>query len=162
MASIEVKQISSSCKTRMRVSVSVYEKYANHCFRRSVLTVCMTWKWAVYAIRKNLWSWKHAASMGLWHASMHVSAGLSDAYATLSLLARLFLCCGPDPATETCGQRNNRKAGSSPCCQVAKHFAKNPSKGDVKNLFWPRKIRPVMAVPLAYLRVFVYHFSWEV
>ena len=29
MASIEVKQISSSCKTCMLVSVSVYKKYAN-------------------------------------------------------------------------------------------------------------------------------------
>ena len=33
MASIEVKQISSSCKTSMHVSVSVYEKYANQCLR---------------------------------------------------------------------------------------------------------------------------------
>ena len=33
MASIEVKQISSLCKTRMRVTVSVYEKYANQCLR---------------------------------------------------------------------------------------------------------------------------------
>ena len=29
--SIEVKQISSLCKTRMRVPVSVYKKYANQC-----------------------------------------------------------------------------------------------------------------------------------
>ena len=33
MASIEVRQISSLCKTRMRVNVSVYEKYANPCLR---------------------------------------------------------------------------------------------------------------------------------
>ena len=33
MASIEVKRISPSCKPRMRVSVSVYEKYANQCLR---------------------------------------------------------------------------------------------------------------------------------
>ena len=33
MASIEVKQISSLCNTRMRVNVSVYEKYANPCLR---------------------------------------------------------------------------------------------------------------------------------
>ena len=33
MASIDVKQISSLCKTRMRVNISVYEKNANPCLR---------------------------------------------------------------------------------------------------------------------------------
>ena len=33
MASVEVKQISSSCKTCMRITVSVYKKYANQCLR---------------------------------------------------------------------------------------------------------------------------------
>ena len=33
MASIEVKQISSSCKTRMSTPVSVYEKYGNQWLR---------------------------------------------------------------------------------------------------------------------------------
>ena len=37
MVSIEVKQISSLCKTRMRVTVSQYKKYANHCFRTYML-----------------------------------------------------------------------------------------------------------------------------
>ena len=36
MVSIEVKQISSLCKTRMRVTVSMYEKYANHCLRINI------------------------------------------------------------------------------------------------------------------------------
>ena len=67
-----------------------------------------------------------------------------------------------DPATETCGQRYDRKAGSSPCCQVAEHSAKKTSKGNVKNLFWPRKIWPVMAVPLAYLQVLANHFGREI
>ena len=63
MASIEVKQMSSSCKTQMHVTVSVYEKYTNQCLRiclyiRStlgVLRVFMTPKWAAHACRKNLW-----------------------------------------------------------------------------------------------------------
>ena len=33
MASIEVKEISSLCKTHMHVTVSVYEKCANLCLR---------------------------------------------------------------------------------------------------------------------------------
>ena len=68
----------------------------------------------------------------------------------------------PDPATETCGQRYDRKAGSRLCCQVAEHSAKKTSKGDVENLFWPRKIWPVTEVPLAYLRVLAYHFGREI
>ena len=86
--------------------------------------------WAAYAYRTNLWmpatiSWwlfanfhtqKHAASVGLRHACMNVSAGLSEAYATPSLL--LWRACIPvvkagwmfilDPATEHCGQRCDR------------------------------------------------------
>ena len=31
--------------------------------------------------------------MGLIHAGMNTSAGLSDAYTSLSLLSRVFLCC---------------------------------------------------------------------
>ena len=113
MTFIEEKQISSLYKTRMRVTVSVYEKKANHCLRtctsctlHSVLRACMTRKRAAYAYGTNLWipatiSWrlfahfctrKHAASMGLRHASMNVSAGLSDAYATSFFFLRLFLC----------------------------------------------------------------------
>ena len=68
----------------------------------------------------------------------------------------------PDPATETCGQRYDRKAGSSPCCQVAERSAKKNSTDDVKNLFWPWKIWPVTVVPLAYLRVLAYHFGREI
>ena len=45
-----------------------------------------------------------------------------------------------------------------PCSQAAENFAKKNSKCDVKNLFWPRKIRHVTVVPLAYLRVIVYLF----
>ena len=128
MASIKVKQISSSCKTRMRVTISVYEKYANQCLRKhsahGVLCVYKKRKRAVHACRKNLWipasiSWrlfahfgtrKHAASVGLIHARMNASAGLSDAYITLSLLSRMFPCCKsrailvPAPATGHRGQ----------------------------------------------------------
>ena len=57
----------------------------------------------------------------------------------------------PDHATVQCGQRYNRQVGKSPCCQVAENSAKKYSKGDVKKLFWPMKIRPVTAVSLAYL-----------
>ena len=53
----------------------------------------------------------------------------------------------PDPATETCGQHYDCKAGSSPCCQDVERSAKKPSKDDVKHLFWPWKLQPVMAVP---------------
>ena len=53
----------------------------------------MTRKRAAYAYRKNLWIRQHAASVGLVHARMNVSAGLSDANTTLSPLARLFPCC---------------------------------------------------------------------
>ena len=72
-----------------------------------VLRVCMTRKWALHACRKNLLapatiSWRlfahfctrrHAASVGLQHAHMNVSVGLSDACTTLYLLARMFPCC---------------------------------------------------------------------
>ena len=36
---------------------------------------------------------KHAASVGLRLARMNVSSGLSDTYATPSVLLHLFLCC---------------------------------------------------------------------
>ena len=176
MASIEAKQIASSCKTRMRncvllflstkntpITVWVYTRSAH-----SVLRVCMTRKRAVYAFGTNFWSRQHAPSMGLWHARMNVSAGLCDAFATLYLLVRLFLCCvrRENFSSRSCHrdlwQRYNRKAGSSPCCQVAEHSAKKTSKGDVENLFWPRKIWPVTAVPLAYLQVLAYHFGREI
>ena len=66
----------------------------------------------------------------------------------------------PYPANKTCGQRYDRKAGNSPCCQLERS-AKKPSKDDVKNLFWPWKLRPVTAVLLAFLRVLAYHFGRE-
>ena len=58
VASMEIKQILSSC--RMRVSVSVYENTPKTvcvyvCSACSVLRVCMTRKQAVYADRLNLW-----------------------------------------------------------------------------------------------------------
>ena len=76
------------CTKNAPIPVCVYSSSA--C---SVLRVCMTWKRAVYAYCKNLCIRQHAASVGFVHARMNVSAGLSDANATLSLLARLFLCC---------------------------------------------------------------------
>ena len=71
------------------ISVGVYEHTAH-----SVLCVCMTQKWAAYACRTNLWmpatiSWRLFAHL---HTLMNISEGLSNAYAALSLLARL-LCC---------------------------------------------------------------------
>ena len=112
MASFEVKQISSSYKTRMCVTVSKYEKKTpiSVCVyvpsAHSVLRVFMIRKRA-YAYLKNLLtpvtiSWqlfahfyirKHAASMGLGFARMNMSAGLSDAYATPSLLLPMFPYC---------------------------------------------------------------------
>ena len=99
---------------------------------------------------------KRAVSEGLRHARMNVSAGLRHAYATLSLLSRLFLCC-KKPATVHYGRRYNRKAGSSPCCQVAENSAK--------------KLKYILAkentachgstVPLAYLRLLAYFFGRE-
>ena len=50
----------------------------------------------------------------------------------------------PDPATVQCGQRQNRKADSSPCSQVAENSEKKNSKGDVKNIFWQIKIQPLI------------------
>ena len=80
------------------------------------------------AYYKNLSLRQHAASMGLIHACMNVSAGRSDANFTLSLLARLFrvmldggVILVPDPATVQCGQRYGRKAGSRTCCQVVEN-----------------------------------------
>ena len=74
---------------------------------------------------------KRAVSEGLRHARMNVSAGLRHAYATLSLLRVCFCVVKssrkllvPDPATVHCGQRYDRKAGSSPFCQVAENSAK--------------------------------------
>ena len=114
MASFEVKQISSSYKTRMcvtllfpsmkkkRQSVFAYMYLAHTAFCVSL------WYGSVHMhILKNLWmpvtiSWqlfahfylrKHAASVGLGFAQMNVSAGLSDAYATPSLLLPMFPCC---------------------------------------------------------------------
>ena len=82
-------------------SLFAYTYVHNAC---SILRVCMTSKQAAYAYRKRLWtpatfSWqlfvhfrtrKPAASVGLRHARLNVSVGLSDAYATLSFLLRLF------------------------------------------------------------------------
>ena len=99
MVSIEVKRISSSCKTRMRVPISVYENYANHCLRiytqRTQHFACMydTETCCICVYRKNLSLRQYAASVGLIHASMNVSAGLSDANSTLSFLTRVFPCC---------------------------------------------------------------------
>ena len=101
MASIEVKQISSLCKTHMQchacyrfrvrkigkntpIGVCVYIRSAH-----DVLHVCMTWKWATHVCSKNLWtpatiSWrlfahfhsrKRVACKGLQHARMNISAG---------------------------------------------------------------------------------------
>ena len=92
----------------------------------SIFHLCVRQKWATYAYRTNLWmpatiSWrlvahfhtrKHAAAayVGLRHACMHVSAGLSDAYTTLSLWCACFRVVKageilvPDPATGHCGQ----------------------------------------------------------
>ena len=135
MASIKVKQISSSSKTHMRVTVSVYEKYANQCLHmynvyvvhnaHGVLRIYTIWKRAAHVCRKNLWipasiSWrlfahfrtqKLAASVGLRHSGMNVSAGLSDTCTTHSLLLRMFpvkkagRILVPDPATVHCGRR---------------------------------------------------------
>ena len=87
-----------------KIRVCIYIHSANSI---AILLVWMTWKRAAYVCRTNLWrpttiSWqllayfcirKHAASVGLRHARMNVSAGPSDAYASLSLLVRLFTCC---------------------------------------------------------------------
>ena len=79
------------CTKIALISVSVYT-----CSADGVLRVYTIRKWAAHACRKNLWtpatiSWwlfahfrsrKRAASMGLRHACMNVSAGLNDAPAT--------------------------------------------------------------------------------
>ena len=134
MASIEVKQISSSFKTRMRITFSVYEKYAIQClcictyraqrfacmFDTETGCVCVSYKplnasnnqlTIVHDFRTR----KHAASVGLRHARMIVSAGLSDSYATLLFpfsrtCFRVVKAVGiliPDPATGR-GQRYDR------------------------------------------------------
>ena len=53
---------------------------------------------------------KHAASMGLRHARMNISAGLSYTCTIPSLLSRVKAggILGPDPATVHCGQRCDR------------------------------------------------------
>ena len=80
------------CTKNTPITVCVYT-WSLHSF----LHFSMTRKQAVFAYRKNLWIQQHSASAGLVlysvHACMNVSAGLSDASATLSLLARLFPCC---------------------------------------------------------------------
>ena len=119
MASIEVKQISSThaCYRfrgwKIRQSVVVYIRIAHGVFH-----VCMTWKWAPHACRKNLWmtakiiwwlfahfrSQKRAASVGLRHACINVSMGISNTYTTLSLLSRMFSCCKswPNISSSSC------------------------------------------------------------
>ena len=88
---------------------------------------------------------------------MNTSAGLRHAYATLSLLSRLFLSCikahqilVPDSATEHCGRRYNRKAGVRPCCQVEEYSAKK-----LKYIL-AKENTDVTEVPLAYLRELAY------
>ena len=82
---------------------------------------------------------KHAASVSLRHECMNVSAGLSDAYTTLSLLSRLFPCC-----------KSRWNISATIARQAAVHvdswrkILKKKSKGDAKNIFWQRKIRPLI------------------
>ena len=83
----------------------------------------------------------------------------------LSLLARLFLCregwrnissrfchCELWAALQSQGRQQSKLPG----------VGKKKSKGNVKNSFWPRKIRHVTAVPLVYLRVLAYLCGREI
>ena len=110
------------CTKNMPISVWVYILSAH-----GVLRVYTIRKWAAHVCRKSLWipatiSWRffahfrtrrHAASVGLVHAHMNVSAGLSEACPTPSLVSRMFPCCKiwhnitvvPAPATGYRGQR---------------------------------------------------------
>ena len=90
---------------------------------------------------------------------------VSDTHAcTLPLVSDTQTCVvrsPPNNSSKTClcgrGWHYDRKADTSPVARWQKILQKK-SKGDVKNLFWPRKIRHVTVVPLVYLRVLVYFF----
>ena len=101
---------------------------------------------------------KRAAYMGLRHASMNASAGLRHAYATFTLLSRLFLC-SIKPA----------KIISSRSCHCALWAAlrsqgRCPSMlpGSGKFCKKPRRIPHITAVSVAYLRVLAYLFGREI
>ena len=125
-------QIFSLCKTRMHVTISIYEKYATYMYivymqRTQHFELCMTRKRASYAYHTNLWmpattSWrlfehfhtrKHAASVGFRHARMNVSAG----QVTHTLQFPFWHACFrvvkagwilvPDPATGHHGRRTS-------------------------------------------------------
>ena len=65
-------------------------------------------------------TWKHAACVGLRHARMNASVVLFPfSGGCCCVLKSLRTLLVQDPATVHCGQRYDRKAGVSPCCQVA-------------------------------------------
>ena len=88
----------------MRQSLFAYTY--THC-AHGVLRVLVRRKGAGYACHKNLsapatiigWLFvhfltrKHTASVGIRHAYLNISVGLSDAYTTPSLLLCMFPCC---------------------------------------------------------------------
>ena len=83
---------------------------------------------------------KRAAYVGLRHARIKASAGLRHAYATLFLLSRRVV----NVSSRSCHcvlwavlQSQGKVA------RWWKILEKN-SKGDVKNTFWQRKIRPII------------------
>ena len=65
----------------------------------------------------------------------------------------------PDPATVHCGQRYDLKG---PNCQVAENLWGKNLKGDLKNLFWTRKIRSIMTLSTADLRVLAHLCGREI
>ena len=96
---------------------------------------------------------QHTASVGLTHARINISTGLSDANATLSLLAQLFPCCVSrkrNISSRSChctvytvGNTTIAKQAAVHDARWRKNLEKN-SKGDVKNIFWQMKIRPLI------------------
>ena len=158
------------CKKNTLITVCVYV-----CSAHSVLHVRMTRKRAAYAQWRIVQMFeyrqhseddclrlfhtrKRAAYMGLRHASMNASAGLRHAYATFTLLSRLFLC-SIKPA----------KIISSRSCHCALWAAlrsqgRCPSMlpGSGKFCKKPRRIPHITAVSVAYLRVLAYLFGREI
>ena len=144
MAPIEVKQILSFCQTRMHVTVTVH---CLHIYIRSaciVLRVFMTRKQAAYVYRKTLWTpstcsfrWSQTRTHECFRWSQ---TRIRNPFCSLATCCKSREILVPDPATVHCGQHYDLKAKLP---GGGKFWEKN-LKGDFKNIFWQRKIRPKM------------------
>ena len=83
---------------------------------------------------------KRAAYVGLRHARSKVSGGLRHAYATLSLLS----CRVVNVSSRSCHCVLWAALQSQGKVARWRKILEKNSKGDVKNMYWQRKIRPII------------------